>query len=50
VKKAKTRKTTGRTGGDETMAEYDFGLARPNKHAARYATTIQRIDALSKAA
>jgi hypothetical protein len=37
MKKAKTRKTTRRTGRDEVLAEYDFGRARRNKYAARYA-------------
>jgi hypothetical protein len=37
MKKTKTKKTTGRTGRDEAMAEYDFGRARANKYAARYA-------------
>jgi hypothetical protein len=37
MKKAKTRRRARRTGGDGTLAEYDFGRSRPNKYAARYA-------------
>jgi hypothetical protein len=38
MKRAHTKvKKTGRVDVDEILPEYDFGSARPNKYASRYA-------------
>ncbi len=38
MKRVKANKVARRrSGGDEILPEYDFGRARPNKYAARYA-------------
>ena len=38
MKRVKAKKTMGQpVGVDETLPEYDFSRARPNKYASRYA-------------